>query len=58
MNIAGLSIYMKQSQLASQVTLAVTKKVMDVSDENAQQMIKMLEMSVNPDLGKNIDALV
>jgi hypothetical protein len=58
MDIAGVSIYMKQSQLAQQVSVAVTRKVMDMSEQNSQQMIQMLENSFNPDLGNNIDIRV
>jgi hypothetical protein len=58
MDIAGVSVYMKQSQLAQQVSLAVTRKVMDVSEQNSQLTIQMLEQSINPDLGKNIDIRV
>ena len=58
MEIAGVSVYMKQSQLAQQVSLAVTRKVMDVSEQNSQLTIQMLEQSINPDLGKNIDIRV
>jgi hypothetical protein len=58
MDIAALSVYMSQSNLSQQVSLAVTKKVMDVSDETSQNMIKMLETSVNPNLGVNLDVRV
>jgi hypothetical protein len=58
MDIAALSVYMSQANLSQQVSIAVTKKVMDVSDENCQNMIKMLETSVNPNLGVNLDVRV
>jgi hypothetical protein len=58
MDIAGASVYMKQSQLAEQASVAVTKKVMNVSEQNSQQMIQMLEKSFHPDLGSNIDVRV
>lgn len=58
MDIAALSISMKQSQLAQSVSLALVKKVMDVSAGNSQNLIKMMELNVNPNLGSNIDLKV
>lgn len=58
MDIAALSISMKQSQLSQNVSLALIRKVMDTSTDNSQQLIKMMELSVNPNLGENIDLKV
>ncbi len=58
MDIAALSISMKQASLAQQVSIAVTKKVMDTAEVNAQALTKMMEQSVNPNLGKNVDISV
>ncbi len=58
MDIASLSMAMKQSDLSQSVSLALTKKVMDVSKDNSQELIKMMELSVNPDLGSKIDVTV
>lgn len=58
MDIAALSISMKQASLAQQVSIAMTKKVMDTAEVNAQALTKMMEQSVNPNLGKNIDISV
>lgn len=55
MDIASLSISMKQSQLSQQVSLALVKKTMEVSTENTQALIKMMELNVNPNLGSTID---
>lgn len=55
MDIAALSISMSQSQLSQNVSLALMRKVMDTSTVNSQQLIKMMELSANPDLGSNID---
>ncbi len=55
MDIAALSISMKQSQLAQNVSLALIKKVLNTSAMNSQQLIKMMELNANPDLGGNID---
>lgn len=58
MDIAALSISMKQASLAQQVSIALTKKVMDTTEGNAQALTKLMEQSVNPNLGKNIDVSV
>lgn len=58
MDIAALSISMKQASLAQQVSIALTKKVMDTSEVNAQALTRLMEQSVNPNLGKNIDISV
>lgn len=55
MDIAGLSISMKQSQLSTDVSLALLKKMMNVSTENTQTLIKAMEMSTTPNLGANLD---
>lgn len=55
MDIAALSISMKQSQLVQNVSLALMRKVMDTSTTSSQQLIKMMELNANPDLGGNID---
>lgn len=55
MDVAALSISMKQSQLSQAVSLALVKKVMDVSTENTNAMIKMMELSTNPNLGSILD---
>lgn len=57
MDVGGLSIYMNQNRMAGAVQLALAKKVMDVSESNAQQMIQMLKTSVDPNIGQNIDII-
>ncbi len=57
-DIAALSISMNQASLNQQVGIALTKKVMDTSIENVQALTEMMELSVNPNLGKNIDISV
>lgn len=58
MDIAALSVVMKNADLTQNVSLAVTKKAMDVSEGNAQDLIKMMELSVNPNLGSTLDIKV
>ncbi len=52
MDVAGISMLASQSQIRTDASMAVLKKVMEVSQE---QLAKMLEMSVEPHLGANVD---
>ena len=58
MDIAALSIMKSQASLSQQVSLAITKKIMDTSIVNSQDLIKMMELSVNPNLGSKLDVTV
>lgn len=58
MDIAALSISMKQSQLAQNVSLALMRKVLNTSTMNSQELIKMMELNANSDLGGNIDVKI
>ncbi len=55
MDIAALSVSMKQGQLMQQVGLAVMKKAMASAEMSVEGLLKALEQSVNPNLGQNID---
>ncbi len=52
MDVAAMSVVMKNSQVRQAASTAILQKVMDV---NKQQMQKMLEMSVEPHIGGNVD---
>ena len=65
MDIAALSSAMKHSSLKQQVGVSVLKMAMDASEvqiENIEKMLeestKLMELSVNPELGGNIDITV
>lgn len=58
MDIAALSTLMAMQDTGTAVDLAVTKMTMDLSEQNSTQMIEMMknmEVSVNPHIGTNID---
>lgn len=57
MDIAALSMMLKQQQLMQNVSLAVTKQAMEFQEESAEQMVEMIE-AVHPTLGHNIDISV
>lgn len=65
MDIAALSIISNQAQVQQQASISVMKMVMDSSTEQTQSMLEMasgmtntLELSVNPQLGSNLDISV
>lgn len=55
MDIAGLSTALSTTQVASDVSVAVLRKSLDTLDTTGENMIKMMESSVYPNLGHNID---
>ncbi|MNE48455.1 hypothetical protein D3C76_27010 [compost metagenome] len=55
MDIAALSTGIAQSNLKQAVNISVLKMSQDQSEVNAQALIKMMEQSVLPHLGGNID---
>jgi len=55
MDIAGLSMAMSTTRVVSDVSTAVLEKSLDTSEELGDSFIKMMEQSVNPELGQNID---
>lgn len=58
MDIAGASMVMSQSKIMDQASIAVMKIAMNTGKENAQAMTDMLEKSVSPNLGQNLDIRV
>ncbi|MBU5483053.1 YjfB family protein [Clostridium sp. MSJ-11] len=55
MDIAGLSIAMNGGKVKQQASLALMKMAMNKGKENAQAMTEMIEKSVNPNIGQNLD---
>lgn len=58
MDIATTSINLKQSTLSQNVSIALTKKIMDNANESAQSLLKVMETNTNPNLGSNLDVRV
>ena len=65
MDIAALSVISNQAQLRQQASLSVLDMVMDTSTGQTQALLEMnaemtrnMELSVNPNLGRNLDLLV
>ncbi len=55
MDIAALSVLKSQASISQSVGLAVTKLAMDNAKENSEALNKMMELSVNPNIGRNFD---
>ncbi len=58
MDIAALSMAVSQMNVGTQVSMAVTKLSMDTAEQSSNMMTEMLrnmEQSVNPNVGKHID---
>ena len=58
MDIAALSASMSLADVNSQVGIAVLAKNLDTIEELGDGMKKMMELSVNPNLGATIDVTV
>jgi len=61
MDVSGISssaISYKQAQLGMQVSLAVLGKAKDTMEQQGQQLVQMLQQSVQPHLGGNVDIRV
>ncbi|TCQ02721.1 YjfB family protein [Serpentinicella alkaliphila] len=62
MHIAALSMNLSQMKVAQQASISVMKMVMDAGQAQMNDMVqmvqentKMMEQSVTPNLGKNLD---
>lgn len=55
MDISALSVVMSMDQLRTNAGFAVMAKAMDTMEESGDAITKMLENSINPELGQNID---
>ena len=55
MDIAGLSVALGQTKVMNDVSTAMLAKSMDTTEAISESMIQMMEQSVTPNLGTNID---
>lgn len=58
MDIAALSVAMNMADVQNQVGIAMLDKSLDTLDDMGSGMIKMMEASVTPHIGQNIDVSV
>lgn len=57
-DIAAYSMMNKQASLMQGVGTQVLKKTMDLQELQGAQLAQMMEQSVNPNLGANIDVRI
>ena len=55
MDIAALSTQMHMAQLSQDVGTAMLGKSLHMAEDLGSGMVKMMEASVTPELGQNID---
>ncbi|BAC14682.1 YjfB family protein [Oceanobacillus iheyensis] len=55
MDIAGLSIAMSQANVKQQISFGLMNKVMDQSEQQGSDLLKMLDQPMHPNLGQSID---
>ena len=58
MDIAALSMQASALQASDMVSVAVFKKTLETMEGTEESLIKMMEQSLNPNLGQNIDLRV
>ncbi len=58
MDISEISISLSQTSLMNAVSTAVLSMSLDTAEAAGENMIKMMELSVNPNVGSNIDVSV
>ena len=55
MDITAMSGIISQGQTITNVGVAMLSKNLDMIETLGDGMVKMMEQSVNPDLGQNVD---
>ena len=55
MDIAGLSTNLSTINVVNDVQVAVLRQTLDTLETSGDSLTKMMEASVNPELGQNID---
>lgn len=55
MDIAGLSTSLSTINVVNDVQVAVLRQSLDTLETSGDSLTKMMEASVNPELGQNID---
>lgn len=58
MDIASLSVDLSINNVLSKASTQVLKMTMEQMEVTSEQMAKMMELSVNPGLGANLDVRI
>lgn len=54
-NIYELSTALKSMEISNAISVSVMKKNLDMQTQMSSEMVKMMELSVNPNVGSNFD---
>lgn len=57
MDITALPGALRAADINNQISTAILSKSLDTVEDMGDSMIKMMEQSVHPELGQNIDIL-
>ena len=57
MDIPAPSTYMSMSKLSANVDIAVMSKILDTAEATGEALTQMMESTVIPGLGENIDIM-
>ncbi len=55
MDVAAMSVIMTQAQVKQQASVSLMDKALDQAETQSSDMIKMMETSMQPHLGGNVD---
>ncbi|MDN3427875.1 YjfB family protein [Microbacterium sp. APC 3898] len=55
MDIAALSMALSQMNVRTEANVSIMKKTIDQAETNGQDVVKMLEQSVQPHIGSRVD---
>ena len=58
MDIAAISMAMSQQNLMTNINVAILSQSLDTVETMGTDMVKMMEQSVQPNLGQNIDITI
>lgn len=58
MDIAALSMALAQNNVLTQASTQVLKMTMEQTEATSAELTKMMELSVNPGLGSNLDVRI
>lgn len=55
MNISSLSAALNTTNITNDIQVAILDKGLETFEDCGQELVKMMELSVNPNLGQHID---
>ncbi len=58
MDIPALSVAMAQANITNQLGTAMLSNALEMAEGNGDSMVRMMENSVTPEIGGNIDVSV